>query len=379
MFEIKLALFGSVVLAACACLDGGVRGEGAMAPRVRSVVALTLKEPAPARRSRGSTALGLAFDTRGRIIVTRPEGRIDIIAADGSPEFVVSNVPGGVFSNPCCATMGGDGRLWIIQRGINQYLGFKLSDDSASLDEIIPMPAAASGTLARVLWDRDGRIIHLSDHFAASTKGFSIVSRLLDSLGQVVSTETLAKSDSGMNVNDVVLAGRGGTTSVSQPFGPEVLTAFGPLGEKAVAVSSSYWIRWLNGDGSELRQLHRNVFGPRVSRRERRRAQAALRALANTHGLELSDIPLEVPRRKGPLRNLVFDADGRLWVERSVAHGSDNEADLYDRNGRWTRTVAWDSGIRLDLSSATGNKVLGVYASGANPGHVVLLRFESGK
>lgn len=106
--------------------------------------------------------------------------------------------------------------------------------------------------------------------------------------------------------------------------------------------------------------LRRTVVTPPVSQAERRKDERTLDAAAKANQIARGDLRLGVPRTKPPLRALGYDLDGRLWVQRSVAEGKPNEADVYDNTGRWILVAEWPTNIDLSLWAIRGKEGLGV-------------------
>lgn len=63
---------------------------------------------------------------------------------------------------------------------------------------------------------------------------------------------------------------------------------------------------------------------------------------------------------------VAFDAEGRLWVQRSVADGAPNEADVYDHDGALVEVVQWPAGISLHLGTFRDSVAYGIRSGGAD-------------
>ena len=85
--------------------------------------------------------------------------------------------------------------------------------------------------------------------------------------------------------------------------------------------------------------LQCSVASVALSTNERQGADALLNTIARNIGVPRANLALEIPDRKMPLTLIVFDLDGRLWVERAVPDGQPGEADLYDRNRQWSAVM----------------------------------------
>ncbi len=56
---------------------------------------------------------------------------------------------------------------------------------------------------------------------------------------------------------------------------------------------------------------------------------------------------IRVPERKPPLVGLHLDAEGRLWVERSVTADEDRRAEVFGPDGRLVARATWPAGVSL--------------------------------
>lgn len=383
----RVAALASWLVFACLPLAGCDRGtpDAADAPaeRLHGTVDLTI---GGSGESEDSVAFwdvrGLAMDPAGRILVADyGEKRISVFSPEGELQFAFGRrgEGPGEFQGPCCIAFAPDGRLWVADLDGFRYSVFELGADSARFDFGFRMPSPGSVRLQdyRVSWDPSGRIVHVSSAFFSGE--FRLVRWLLDRSGAVERSDTLpaASRDSVPFVTLYSPDGRG-STGVGQPFGPALLRAFGPNGEQAVAISSRYAIDWLDSDFRLLRRIERpSVQGPKLSADERRRAEARLEALAKKYGLKRSAIPFGVPDRKPPLADLGFDLEGRLWARRSAAEGAElQEADVYDRDGRWVATMVWPAGIQLVTWTVRGRTGLGVAIDSLGVQRVVRLQFR---
>jgi hypothetical protein len=151
-----------------------------------------------------------------------------------------------------------------------------------------------------------------------------------------------------------------GVSVISQPFGPRALRAFGPRGMQALAISSNYAVTVLDGQSRRTALITRRVRSVPVSAAERQAAEDLLAAAARSNGVPRSAIRLSVPARKAPLYALGFDLDGRLWIQRSVADGASNEADVHDAQGRLLFTATWPREVELSHWAIRGREALAV-------------------
>jgi hypothetical protein len=83
----------------------------------------------------------------------------------------------------------------------------------------------------------------------------------------------------------------------------------------------------------------------------------------------------EVPRYKTPLRQMWFDRDGRLWVERYLKDPTNQAADVYGTDGELLFEAEWPLGISLELGAIRESMALGVQKDNLGVSSVVRLRF----
>jgi hypothetical protein len=82
--------------------------------------------------------------------------------------------------------------------------------------------------------------------------------------------------------------------------------------------------------------------------------------LATRLGVGRMQLGFDVPPRKPVLRDLFFDRQGRLWVERQVPDAGDRNADVYGVDGTLERTVSWPAHVSLADGAISGAVVWGV-------------------
>ncbi|MGH7504236.1 MAG: hypothetical protein ACRELX_01230, partial [Longimicrobiales bacterium] len=78
--------------------------------------------------------------------------------------------------------------------------------------------------------------------------------------------------------------------------------------------------------------------------------------------------------RKPPLRSLMFDMAGNLWIELSVPEGADRRADVYDREGTLLYGVVWPGAVELRWGMIRGDVAIGVARDSLDVQRVVRLR-----
>ena len=133
---------------------------------------------------------------------------------------------------------------------------------------------------------------------------------------------------------------------------------------------------WTDAQGRRVALLQREVTGPPLSDRERAVAERTLDNISKNTGVGRAGIPLTIPRIKTPLRQLGFDLDGRLWVERTVADGEPSEADVYDHQGRQVAIMVWPRDVRLGMWTVRATTGIGISIDSLGTNRVVRLQFR---
>lgn len=162
---------------------------------------------------------------------------------------------------------------------------------------------------------------------------------------------------------------------VELPLGPRWLAAHGPGGVWATAISSRYLVTLHQPDGTVLEIAGPALPGPETAPAERDSAQADLDDELDR--INRRDAGFRVPDRKPPLANLFFDREGRLWIEKTAAHGTETrEADVYAGTTLIAR-YRWPS--RVDSSPVPwvrGSELYGTTTDELGVERVVRVRFE---
>ncbi|MEO7361244.1 MAG: hypothetical protein ABI120_13010, partial [Gemmatimonadaceae bacterium] len=170
------------------------------------------------------------------------------------------------------------------------------------------------------------------------------------------------------------------TVFLYQPYGADALRADGPDGVYALVGAAKYVVRWFSATGALLRTLTRDVTGPSLSAREHKRGDSLLVRAATRGQTTVGGLPFGVPERKPPVLALFFDANGRLWVERSVVDGAAHEADVYAVNGNLAFRATWPANVQLASAGfIRGNSAWGISLDSDEVPHVVRLEFAQAK
>jgi hypothetical protein len=320
-----------------------------------AVVDLTLAEGEGADERTFGRVSGVVVDQRGRIYVADASANeVRVFAPDGRFLYRIGRQGQGPgeFDGPCCLALRDDDRtLWVRDGGNARYTTFNLGDSGAVYRSAIRMAHTDINRWAPVTFDQVGNLIDIGSlPMQPGAAGTPRMGRFhIDSTGRVVRVDTIPNAPLDSVPVHLVPGASGITFYLSQPFGPFQVVAHSSNGEWARAVTSRYSVAWHGADGRVLRTIDRVLEGPPLTAAERGRAQESLDRDMKRTGLAPGALPYGIPDRKQPLRDLLFDQDGRLWVLLSVPEGTASRADVYDREGRLTYRVSWPP--RTDLTA----------------------------
>ena len=363
------------LLLGSACEMGDGPDRGAEVPTFQGLIELELgkmegDEDDPELFSHISS---IATDAAGRMIVIDGTSQeLRVFEPDGRFAFRFGGRgegPGELHS-PCCLGFAPDGRLWV--RSIHRYSVFRLEKGGAAYEE--DRTRAAAGWRAPVTFDRSGGVIDVGGLWV---DGESVQGRYHIGPGGAVDT-VLPGTPKDQQVGRHWFREPGMHTLVVQPFGPSWLSAHGPGGAWAGAVSSEYSIALHQPGGDTLRIEGPRLPGPEVTPEERDSAQELLDGRLRRN--DLGDPPFGVPGRKPPIAHLYFDRGGRPWVEMSPPRGGEvREADVYDGSAlvgryRWPRRV--EAADDASGPWVTGSVLYGVTRDSLDVERVVRVRFE---
>jgi hypothetical protein len=367
------ALMIGASLAGCAADEREPAADASPAARVAMVPDLAigmLDGPDPYMFGRAS---GVTMDDDGRIFVADAQAdEVRAFSTNGDYLFTVGRrgAGPGELSGPCCPAFGPDGLLWVRDGGNARYNRYAVSDSSA---EYVGLSRMAHGDVnfhAPITFDSAGRLIDIGHQGDPATGEMQTVRFQLDSAGTVVHRQPLpAPPGDSIGLHRVTReAGDSRSTFyLWQPHGPMELIAHSPTGDWARAINSRYAVNWHSADGSLLHGIGREADpGPQLSAAERETAEERMSFYVAQFGVARGDIPFVVPDRKQPLRGLMFDQSGRLWIELSVPDNQPRRAHVYDREGTHSMTVEWPDNVVLswfiadDVALGTSTDSLGV-------------------
>lgn len=311
-------------------------------------------------------------------------GRVGGVAGDGSRIFVADNQadairaydwngeflydvanrgegPGEV-RRPCCLAVDQEGKLWVRDGGNGRYNVYSVAAHAEFITSF-RMVHGSRGLWVAPAFDAGGNLIDVG-HSGPSQSGMTTTRRhYLDSLGSISKSEDLPPPPlDSVPVHTVTREVRGGVATLyfQQPFGPAHLIAHSPLGGFATAVSSHYAVRWIGPDSTFDRVLTAPAIGRRVLPSERDSAVALLNERLRSVQMTFRDMPFGVPDRHPTLRQLQFDALGRLWVHLTPDHTGPYTARVHDRNGEVVMNVQWPRDVELRFGFIGDGFALGV-------------------
>ena len=379
---ITLALAASALGTAACADDGGTTSEGDAPVALRGELELTLGATDSSPAYEFSRISGLAVDTGGRIFVA------DLDAAEVrvfTPQGMLDHRIGrkgqgpGELVNPCCLALQGS-ELWVRDNGNARYNVYTVADTGSTFRRAVRLAHTDQNRWAPLTFDPAGNVIDIGSTMDTVTRRPVDTRFHVDTNGTVVARHVIPPPPEDSvplhTVNRMIGENRG-VFFLYQPYGPAVLNAHGPNGERARAVSSRYSIAWYDPDGTLRHAIARPLEGPALVPSELARAESSVVNDMRRLNLSRQDIPYSVPDRKPPLRRIFFDRDGRLWVELSVSAAAPRRADVYDRDGRLAHTVEWPAAVDLSADGAIrGNIAHGIMRDSLDVERVVRMRLK---
>lgn len=146
------------------------------------------------------------------------------------------------------------------------------------------------------------------------------------------SGDTLTIPPSPVPYTGVECQAKGGFTDFQAPFSPVQLSAPSPGGELAIAVSSDYAIRFIDGTGDTVRTVSRVVRPRTISDSQWNAELAEYQQFRDQHPKASCSGSMSRASSEPPLRSITLDDEGRMWVERRTADGFGY--DVFDQSGK---------------------------------------------
>lgn len=265
-----------------------------------------------------SFPLSASVSRSGRLAIADFElAELAMIDADGSwqERWAASGEGPGELGFPVAANwVVGDTAVAIFDIG-NSKVIFLNAAGLTRPDQRLPiemtMPVFASGSLDWAGIDPRGRaLIEPSPEppsFAGAEGPVRTHSVLLRSAGDGTAVDTIASAMTP------TLGGPPPYMYARAPGWPELVEAIGPDGSVAVGGDTErYRVRILDGSGSTIRVVCRDVPGLPLAERETRRSED----VPADYEFEAAVAAAPRPEAPAPYGRLFFSADGRLWVQR---------------------------------------------------------------
>ncbi len=316
----------------------------------------------------------------GAIIISdRSRNTVRAFSGQGQLLWSLKSVgqgPGDI-SVPCCLAAAGAGSFWVGELGNRRWSKFTIAGNGAKFAESVKMPGVlepppeATGVVGASLQ-------HVSRRSGPpGSRAISTV-RLVDSKGRTVS-ERVVQHPTADSLVFVELSKRisGGSSRMRlvPPYAPQFLLAFSGSGSSARALSSQYEVEVFDAKGIRTARIRRSVAPIPVTRQETDSARAAYEQQATAYKAE-EPPSIQIPSRKPPIVSLAFDRDGRLWIERAVAHRTNlRVADLFDQRGRWLATATWPTTVSHWTAATSGWSGFGTRVDSDDVVEVVTLRW----
>jgi hypothetical protein len=137
------------------------------------------------------------------------------------------------------------------------------------------------------------------------------------------------------------------------PFAPTSLVRLSPLGTVVSGTGDRYALLLTRRGRTPLR-IEREVAPVRVSEEERADEEARITARLRTVASGWSWSGPPIPSHKPYFRDVRFDADGRLWVERALPSTRVPDAELSEPTPDVPLARRWRAGIAYDLYDTDG-------------------------
>lgn len=371
MKKFGLILMGSVALTCVA--------HAQATPVFRGSVELAIGSEAD-ERYMFANVMGIDVDRTGRIVVA-DLGQKTVSLFDATGKFLYSigrsGAGPGEYVDGCCPRIAPNGDLWIRDMGNTRHVRFTLDATKAVEHGVVRMSAANVGFRGEVAPLADGTITDVVPRREPNKTAMGFDLQQLSAESKVlrtISTRMPPDDSLAMKVVEVKQANSVALRYFYPPYPPVALFALSRNGEFAMAISSRYAISLHAADGTIRHIITNNdVARPALSAAEREHAQQDVKRMLDFSGGKAS---FDVPARKQPLRALQFDINGRLWVERSVAEGTEREADVYDQAGKLVELRRWPSNVSFANGYLGPDVAVGVRTDSLGVAQVVRVRFS---
>ena len=322
-----------------------------------------------------SRITGLATDSAGRIFVLDySSSEIRVFGPEGGHLFTFGGKGSGPgrLDSPCCLAWGPDDLLWVRDGGNSRYSAFAITEGDAEFVETRQMAHTDYNYLVPLTFTSAGELIDIGKQ--TSPEGESRITLFtLSGNSEVAGTVALDNpppDELGMHV----IRSPGLVRYFYRPFPPRRLLTFGPDGERATGIGSSYAIEWLRG--SDTIHIESNADSPALTSDEKADGEEQLKEDAERAGIAVGAFPYGVPDRKPPLWAITLDDADRLWVLLSRAEGAPQIAEIWSTDGEMVAKVEVPADIRLTPPAVLGENIgLAVRRDSLGVESVVRLRY----
>ncbi len=322
---------------------------------------------------------GLLADPGKRIFIAdyqASEIRVFSVNGDHSFSFGGDGSGPGEIREPCCLAWGPDGRLWVRDGSNHRYSAYRIDERAAEFVEQRKMAHSDVNFWAPLSFMKDGTLVDVG-HRVSETGNLELVRFFLAPDGRKVQPELVPTLDpSEIGQYSVMRNTERGQDRwfMNQPFGPRQVVAHGPEGSWSHGVSSDYALTLITPAATI--EIVRDLVGPQLSAREETLATERLEAQLQVTGVRRNDLPFGIPVRKTPIREIFYDTEGMLWVERNVPDGQPRVADVWSTTGQLKKEIEWPSDISLTLPGWVGSSsALGLRTDSLGVQYVVRIEY----
>ncbi len=305
---------------------------------------------------------GIAMDARGTVYVSdASDGRIWVFDSLGRSQRAIGRKGKGPgeFQAPTGIAIGPDGRLYV--RDVEVVSRFAADPATRRLTRYLdafrgpPMNDWMSRHATR--FDRDGHLFYPAFNIIGREVRSGLFHRFRLEGGLTDSLVVPAFPGAPMSTASMRLDERSGRMLPGLnhvPFHPLPRWDVTPRGTLLTSDGRSYVVRETDREGQLVREYRRMVAAERIPPAERRDSLRALRQRLDSVPVPLNQVmgmppevrELRVPETYPPILNLYAGEDGRVWVRRWVAGGSERTVfDVFEADGRLSHVVLLDRNI----------------------------------
>lgn len=325
---------------------------------------------------------GAVADSTGRIVVADAQANeIRVFSPTGEFLYRAAREGGGPgeVQHPCCLAFGPAGWLWVRDGGNGRYLALDVGASGSQAKATVRIAHGDVNFWAPITFDSAGNLVDVGHR--SDPEGVARIVRFhRDRTSGALLFEEVVPAPSPDSVDATTVDGRTPRGSMARfylykPFGSVERVGFGPGGNWATAVTGAYAVRWVYPGGERI--VHRDVAPLPLSPDERASAERRLADEAKRAGIPVARHPFSVPDTKAPLRELLFDARGRLWVVLTTAAADTMRlADVYDTSGLRVAQASWHRSIDLSAGGIRREHTFGVRRDSLGVERVVRLTWR---